>query len=190
MSLFDTLKTKHQLKTARKDTVFILYNGLVDEARNPNLYKDFAIPDTLDGRFDAIVFHIALFGLATNDTLKDDPGLADIGKDIIGVFLKDMDRNLREIGVGDLSVGKKVKKMASALYGRIDAYSAALVQPDPEKALDEALKRNLYRGEKVAVKHSRGLAKVGLKKFKAWQKLDISAIKAGTLNQGSSKNGV
>lgn len=184
MSLFDTLKTRHKLKTERKDTVFILYKGLVDAARNPNLYKDFAIPDTLDGRFDAIVFHIALFGLATNETLKEDPGLADVGKDIIGVFLKDMDRNLREIGVGDLSVGKKVKKMASALYGRIDAYATALVQPAPAKALSEALKRNLYRGEKVAEKHSRGLAKNGLKKFKAWQKLDVSAIKLGAISPG------
>lgn len=187
MSLFDTFKTTHKLKAARKDTVFSLYNGLVEQARNPDLYKDFAIPDTLDGRFDAIVLHIALFGLATGETLKDDRELADIGKDIIGVFLKDMDRNLREIGVGDLSVGKKIKKMASALYGRIGAYSTALVQPDPEKALGEALKRNLYRGEKVLAKHSRGLAKYSLKKFKAWQKLDIKSIRAAALGPGGRR---
>lgn len=189
MNLIDTLKNTHKAKAARKDTVFRLYNGLVDAARSPALFKDFTIPDTLDGRFDAIVYHIALFGLASHETLKDDPRLADIGKDIIGVFLKDMDRNLREIGVGDLSVGKKVKKMASALYGRIDAYSTALVQPAPEKALAEALKRNLYRGEAVPERYTKGLAKYGLKKFKTWQKLDIKAISAGTLEPGGSGDG-
>ncbi len=114
--------------------------------------------------------------------------MADIGKDIIGVFLKDMDRNLREIGVGDLSVGKKVKKMASALYGRIDAYSTALVQKNPEQALSQALIRNLYRGEKISKVKARGLAINGLKKFKAWQKLDLSALKDGALGIGGAAN--
>lgn len=183
MSLFATLKKTKKAKTAQKDAVFSLYNGLVDEAREPSLYKDFGIPDTLDGRFDAIVFHIALFGLATSETLKADPDWADIGKDIIGVFLKDMDRNLREIGVGDLSVGKKIKKMASALYGRIDAYATALVQKGPEKALAEALVRNLYRGGEISNKKASGLAKYGYAKFKAWQKLDLDTLKAGSLKQ-------
>lgn len=189
MKLFATLKNAQSAKAGRKDAVFNLYNGLVGQARNPVLYKDFAIPDTLDGRFDAIVFHITLFGLATSETLKGDPGLADIGKDIIGVFLKDMDRNLREIGVGDLSVGKKVKKMASALYGRIDAYSTALVQPSPEKALALALERNLYRGEKVQKKQAIGLAKYGLKKFKVWQTLEIEALRSGSLEAQDDSHG-
>lgn len=181
MSFFQKLKVRFDQKTAYNDAVFALYNALVKEAREPDLYKNFAIPDTLDGRFDAICFHIALFGLATNETVSGDREFSNIGKDLIGVFLKDMDRNLREIGVGDLSVGKKVKKMASALYGRIDAYRAALLAKDQTKALIGALARNLYRGEAIAPAKAKGLAAYGILKFNAWRGLGLETLKAGRL---------
>ena len=178
MSLIQSLKSSLKAREARKDVVFGLYNHLVDQARQPKIYQKFDIPDTLDGRFDSICLHIAVFGLATNAAIEGDEDLADIGKDIIGVFLKDMDRNLREIGVGDLSVGKKVKKMASALYGRIDAYSTALVQKNQKAALADALSRNLYRGDEVSKTKLNGLAEYSLGLFKEWQKLKLDAIRA------------
>lgn len=181
MTFFEAWKNRIEAKSRRRDAIYGIYNALVAQARKPEIYSDFGVPDTLDGRFDAIVLHIALFGLATGDRTANDPVLGDMGKDLIGVFLKDMDRNLREIGVGDLSVGKKVKKMASALYGRIDAYSKALRAQNPEKNLATAIGRNVFRGEGGTSEASRKLARYGLKKYQVWKNLPLSTLKKGTL---------
>lgn len=181
MGLLGDLKNKLSGHSKHKDVVFGLYTALVEEARNPVLYADYGIPDTLDGRFDSIVLHLTLFGLATNDTLAEDKALKDLGKNMIGVFLKDMDRNLREIGVGDLSVGKKVKKMASALYGRIDAYSRALSGRDKKTALLAAIRKNVFRDQATGPEVGKKLTAYGLERFKGWQKLTLADIRGGNL---------
>ncbi len=107
------------------------YAALVAKARNPFLFETCGIPDTLDGRYEAIIFH--LFLETKNATPSEKQRLME-------VFIEDMDRNLREMGVGDTGVGKRVKKMAAGLFGRLQAYEKAT----DSAALGDVLKRNVY----------------------------------------------
>lgn len=122
------------------------YLALVAQARSPRFYRDWQVPDTLDGRFDMIVLHVALM----IRRIKKGPGAApDADRDgfnqaLFDYMFNDMDRSLREIGVTDLGVGKRVKQMAAAFYGRAEAYQSALDAGDGA-AVEEALARNVYR---------------------------------------------
>lgn len=115
-----------------------LYDAIVAAARQPELFENFELPDTLDGRFDVLVLHLYL----VLERLKAEP--EKIKQDLIDYFFLEMDRNLREMGVGDVSVGKKVRKMAEAFYGRVKAYSSGLEQGDA--TLRVSLQRNVYAG--------------------------------------------
>ncbi len=99
-----------------------LYAGAVAQARQPVFYARLGVPDTVDGRFDLVALHIFLI----LQRLKAEPDAAPFAQAVFDAMFADMDRNLREMGVGDLSVGKKVKAMAQGLYGRIAAYEAGL----------------------------------------------------------------
>ena len=96
------------------------YEAIVAAARHPAFYAHWGVADTLDGRFDMVALHTYL----VLDRLKGmEPAFR---QDLVDEFFSDMDRSLRELGVGDISVGKKVRKMAEVFYGRIAAYDAAL----------------------------------------------------------------
>ena len=120
-----------------------LYVRLMDRSREPGFYLNCGVPDTLDGRFDMLVLHafMVLDRLAGEGERED-----ALVQALIDRLFADMDVTLREMGVGDLSVGKKVKRMAEAFYGRSRAYREGLASPDAG-ALEEALRRNLYRTE-------------------------------------------
>jgi cytochrome b pre-mRNA-processing protein 3 len=120
-----------------KGAVHAAYGTIVDQARSPAFYADHAVPDTLDGRYEMIMLHVFL----VLHRLRDAPEAADFGQALFDLMFADMDRNLREIGVGDLSVGKHVKRMAQSLYGRTAAYQAGLAGTAD---LAEGLRRNLY----------------------------------------------
>lgn len=122
-------------------TGFELYGSAVAAARDPALYTRFGVPDTLDGRFDMIGLHaFLLIGRLTGEPA---PGPA-LAQAIFDAMFSDMDINLREMGVGDLSVGKKVKAMWEAFHGRSAAYAAALRANDVA-AMEAALQRNVWR---------------------------------------------
>ena len=115
-------------------------DAIVAEGRRPHWYLDGAVPDTIDGRFDMIA---AIFSLVTIRLEKE----ADLKQQIVWLselFIRDMDGQLRQIGIGDLVVGKHVGKIFGALGGRIGAYRDSL---EGDENLDEALVRNMYRGE-------------------------------------------
>jgi cytochrome b pre-mRNA-processing protein 3 len=115
----------------------------VAAAREPALYATVGVPDTVDGRFDLIGLHVFL--LIRRLTRLPDPGAA-LAQAVFDAMFSDMDVNLRESGVGDLSVGRKVRTMWEAFHGRCAAYQAALDAGDAE-ALRAALVRNVWRGE-------------------------------------------
>ncbi len=115
----------------------ILYAAIVAGARQPKFYADMAVPDTIDGRFDLISLHMFLVLERLSGAEFD-----DVRQNLTDTFFTDMDRSLREMGVGDLTVGKKVRKMAESFFGRIQAYTKAIEQGDAE--LQSALARNLY----------------------------------------------
>lgn len=119
---------------------YSLYGTIVAQAREPALYRDWNVPDTLDGRFDMIVLHaFLLFHRMKSET----PDERRIGQLVFDIFLKDMDRNLREMGVSDVGVPKKLKKMAEAFYGRVQAYDVAITAGD-HAALADAITRNVF----------------------------------------------
>lgn len=119
-----------------------LYTAIVAHARTPTFYLDYAVPDTVEGRFELIVAHVGL--LVARLTAAGEPHVR-VGQRLAEAFFSDMDRNLREMGIGDLTVPKRMKKIAGAFYGRLDAYQAALADPDPA-ALNAAVLRNVYDG--------------------------------------------
>jgi len=116
-----------------------LYLALVEQARRPEFYAEGGVPDTLDARFEMIVLHAYLVMRRLGRMGEDGQRLAQA---LFDQMFADMDRNLREIGVGDLSVGKQVKRMAKRFYGSVDAYDRGLVADDARE-LETALERNV-----------------------------------------------
>lgn len=117
-----------------------LYQAAVEKARDPVFYRDLGVPDTVNGRFDLVVIHLML---VFRQLRKGEPATQGVGEALLKLLFADMDQSLREMGVGDMSVGKHVKKMAKAFYGRAEAYEAGL-DGAPE-LLPQALAENLYR---------------------------------------------
>lgn len=120
-----------------------LYAAAVRAARVPAFYATLGVPDTLDGRFDLIGVHVALVIRRLRREPEPGPALAQA---VFDAMFRDMDMCLRELGVSDLSVGKRVKAMWDAFHGRAGAYEAALAAGDPAD-LAAALARNVWRGE-------------------------------------------
>lgn len=135
MGLFDLFR-----RGQNQDADYRLYGAIVDQARLPAFYNDCGVPDTVSGRFDLIGLHAYLV-MRCLKGMANERG-AGLSQRLFDIMFTDMDRNLREMGVGDLSVGKKVKGMAKAYYGRVKAYDEGLAG-GPE-ALEAALRRNLF----------------------------------------------
>jgi cytochrome b pre-mRNA-processing protein 3 len=127
------------------DTISTLYGMIVAQARLPCFYRDYAVADTVNGRFDLIVLHLAL----VLDRLAQNAGLQSVGQGIFDLFCQDMDHNLREMGVGDLKVPKQMRRLGEAFYGRSQAYRAAWAATD-DAMLVAALERNIYGGTLAA----------------------------------------
>ena len=127
---------------------FALYTAAVTAARAPWHYgPTIGVPDTLDGRFDLIGLQVAL--LIRRLRTDPDPRGAAAAQAVFDAMFADMDVTLREMGVGDLAVGRRVKRMWEAFHGRARAYEAALDAGDAA-ALRAALLRNLWRVEPAA----------------------------------------
>ncbi|HZS82615.1 MAG TPA: ubiquinol-cytochrome C chaperone family protein [Stellaceae bacterium] len=116
-----------------------LYGRIVEAARQPVFFAYCGVPDTLDGRFDLLALHAFLVLGRLKGAGAE---CADFAQALFDTMFTDMDRVLREIGVGDLSVGRQVKRMAKGFYGRIASYERGLAEGDHE--LRAALRRNLY----------------------------------------------
>ena len=122
-----------------KQTAWSLYTDIVTQARNPSFYHSCGLPDSLDGRFDMIVLHVFIV-LRRLERLGE--SAAVVRQELVDVLAEDMDRSLREMGVGDLGVGKRVRVMMEGFRGRMNAYEQGLASDDA--TLGEALRRNLF----------------------------------------------
>src|ERR1700686_992947 len=108
-------------------TIDALYGAIVAQARNPGFYLAFDVPDTAEGRFDMIVLHLALFSRRLGRAEGPDrAAIQALSQGVFDMFCRDMDHNLREMGVGDLTVPKKMQKLGEAFYGRLEVYEHAL----------------------------------------------------------------
>lgn len=164
-----------------RDTISTLYGMIVAQARLPVFYRDYAVADTVNGRFDLIVLHLAL----VLDRLAQEPALQSIGQGIFDRFCRDMDDNLREMGIGDLKVPKEMRRMGEAFYGRSQAYLAAIpaaLAPDRDsRALIEALTRNIYGAAPSAYDAAPRLAAYMLEAVGDLKAQDAASLAAGAL---------
>lgn len=133
--------------TAKKQAADTIYAAIVAQARHPAFYRDADVPDSLDGRFDVLVLHMFLF---LRRLKREGEVASEVGQLVFDTMFADLDQDLREMGVGDLGIAKRVRKMASAFYGRTAAYDDALdgylAHPEP---LESAVKRNIFPDREV-----------------------------------------
>jgi cytochrome b pre-mRNA-processing protein 3 len=119
-----------------------LYGAIVAQARAPALYTELGVPDTVEGRFEMVVAHLAL---VLRRVWQGGEDAKAVGQATFDVFCREMDDALRALGVKDTSVGKRMRKLAEAYYGRAGAYDAALESGDG-RALAETLGRTVFGG--------------------------------------------
>jgi cytochrome b pre-mRNA-processing protein 3 len=121
-----------------------LYLSAVEQARQPVFYARWGVADSVDGRFDMIAAHVFLVLRKLKSV--EQPVAAETAQALFDAMFDDMDRSLREMGAGDLGVGRRVKVMASALSGRIEAYEEGL-SAEGDDRLRDAVVKNVFRGE-------------------------------------------
>ncbi len=131
-------------RAAKQSPAQRIYGHIVEAARQPGLYTQLDVPDTVEGRFDMITLHLFfVFRLLR----AADEGARDFGQAVFDTMVQDLDDNFRELGVGDTKVGKKVREHAEMFYGRSAAYEAALTADEPLDAMVQVIGRNVYGDE-------------------------------------------
>jgi len=163
---------------------FLLYGSAVAAARDPLYFTALEVADTLDGRFDLVGLFAVLLIRRLRLLPKPGPALA---QSVFDAMFADMDINLRELGVGDMVIGKRVRVMWEAFHGRAIAYEAPLASGDAA-ALAQALARNVWRGaapagvaERLAaasLRQDSHLAQIGLDQLRRGQVTFLPAAEA------------
>lgn len=159
------------------DNAYHVYGAVVAQARCPYFYVELGVPDTLDGRFDMILLHLAL----VLRRLKVGAEEKRLSQDIVDVMFADLDRNLREMGVGDLSVSKKIKPMAAAFSGRSESYGRAL-DDGAGDALAAAIARNIFPDADNVPPAALRLAEYALDAARRLERQDLSDLCSGRID--------
>jgi cytochrome b pre-mRNA-processing protein 3 len=166
------LRRRHRHERA----AFQLYGAAVTAAREPHLYATLGVPDTLDGRFDSIGLFVFLTIRRLSTAPEPGPALAQA---VFDAMFLDMDTNLREMGVGDMSVGKRNRAMWEAFHGRSAAYAAAW---DDDPALAASLARNLWRGSGPPAGAAAALVRIVRAQSKCLAEQPIDAMLGGDVH--------
>jgi cytochrome b pre-mRNA-processing protein 3 len=127
-------------KNSNRRIVEQTYAALTEAGRHPQFYERMGVPDTVMGRFEMIAVHMVLF---LRRTTHAGPAARALAQDVVDAFFQDIDHSIREIGIGDMGVPKRMKKFARMFYGRYESYDEALSQGDCS-ALAAALGRNVH----------------------------------------------
>jgi cytochrome b pre-mRNA-processing protein 3 len=132
-------------RSRRAGSIDALYGMIVAQARLPAFYRDYGVPDTVEGRLDMLMLHLMLLlrRLGQGQPAEAMDAIPAAGQELFDRFCRDIDANFREMGVGDLTVPKKMRQVAEAYYGRARAYESAL-QADDVPALEAAIARNVF----------------------------------------------
>jgi cytochrome b pre-mRNA-processing protein 3 len=160
----------------KADSIATLYGMIVTQARLPAFYSVYGVPDTVDGRFELILLH--LFLVLRHSDRND--AERELGQQVFDLFCRDMDQNLREMGVGDLSVPKEMRRIGEAFYGRASAYEAALASGKAE-TLRIALARNVFGRESPEPEGAARLATYMLDAVTLLSGQDQGAIQRGNV---------
>ena len=158
---------------SRDRNIETIYGVIVAQAREPVFYTGYGVPDTVEGRFDMIVLHLFLYIRRISGRVIASAAT----QPLFDRFCADLDGNLREMGVGDLTVPKKMQKFAGAFYGRSAAYEKALVASDHETAT-AALARNVF-GRETPTPGAGLLADYMFKAAGALRVIDDGALERG-----------
>lgn len=126
-----------------RGTIEAIYGMIVTQAREPLFYRDLGVPDTVNGRFDLLLLHLWM----VLRRMRPLAGGTDLSQALFDRFCDDMDANLREMGVGDLTVPKRMQAFGEAFYGRAAAYDLALSAG--REPLAQALCKNILNGEDI-----------------------------------------
>jgi cytochrome b pre-mRNA-processing protein 3 len=126
-------------RSSTRDAADLAYRCVAEQARRPIFFTEYGVPDTVDGRFELICLHAFLYLYRLK---AERPRPSRLCQEFFDRMFADFDLAMREMGTGDLSVGKQVKRMARAFYGRISAYEKGLAGDD--SALHAALARNVF----------------------------------------------
>jgi cytochrome b pre-mRNA-processing protein 3 len=147
-----------------RGTIEAIYGMIVTQAREPLFYRDLGVADTVDGRFDLLLLHLWLI----LQRIRGIEGGTELAQLLFDRFCDDMDANLREMGVGDLTVPKRMQAFGEAFYGRMAAYDMALAEGGP--ALAQALCKNILDGKRI--EQARQLASYAQSSIATLAKLD------------------
>ncbi len=156
---------------------FELYTAAVGAARDPYIFETLGVPDTLDGRFDVIGLYVFLVVHRLHAASKEGKDLAQA---VFDAMFSDMDINLREIGVGDMTVGKRVRAMWEAFNGRSAAYAEALDSGDV-MALAGAVGRNVWRGQ-APPESAHALAALAMEQSRHLAEQPVEALLVGRVS--------
>jgi len=122
-------------------TIAALYGAIVAQARAAHFYAEMGVPDTVPGRFDMVLLHVVL---VLRRLREGEAGERALAQGLFDAFCRDMDHNLREMGISDQGLPRHMQRVGEAFYGRAQAYEAALGAAADEGALTDALARNVY----------------------------------------------
>ena len=153
-------------------TIETIYGMIVAQAREPAFYVTYNAPDTVNGRLDLLILHL---WLVLRRLRQDDDGAA-VSQALFDRFCADMDANLREMGVGDLTVPKRMQAFGEAFYGRSTAYDLAIDSGVAD--FTQALSRNVLDGKYAD--SARRLADYAMAASKVLGKTDFASIKSGS----------
>lgn len=123
-----------------EETIRSFYGAIVAQARQPVFYTEYGVPDTVEGRFEMIVLHLVLLVRRLRNEAQE---LRAVGQGVFDAFCVDMDDNLREMGLSDMAVPRRMRRFGEAFYGRAAAYDRALDESGAA-ALTDALARNVF----------------------------------------------
>lgn len=165
----------------REQAANALYLSLVEQARQPAFYATLGVPDSVEGRYDMVVLHAYLLMRRIGAVAGEDAKA--LSQSTFDLMFADMDQSLRELGVGDTGIGKRVRRMAEGFYGRVAAYDKA--QEEGGDALERALARNLYQTVNPAPEHVAAMAVYVLAQQRHLTGLDDAALMSGAITFGS-----
>lgn len=132
------------------DQVFVVYNAIVAQSRQARFFAEWSVPDTVTGRFDMLSLHMCL--VLRRLRSKDDD-IKAFSQELFDLFFKDMDRSLREMGISDVALPKRIEAMGELFYGLLEAVTKALSDVDVAEGqegdaptLEDVLVKNILSG--------------------------------------------
>jgi cytochrome b pre-mRNA-processing protein 3 len=167
-------------KSPDPEAVHAVYRAIVAQSRQPVFYAQWGVPDTVTGRFDVLSLHM---GLVFRRLGGQGKAATDFSQALFDLFFKDMDRNLREMGAGDLSVPKKIRDMGNLFYGLTTKVNEAMGRGDRAE-VEAVLKRNLFADRDDA--HHSDLADYLEAEYARLEQQGVEAIVGGRVLMGAA----